>query len=200
MRRHARQRSIGIGLLAPAMAALLAACGGTTRVVHERLDEASGITVRAGGEPMVFARTETQYSRSGRDYLYFGPVETNRQGVREYYLWVGVATTLDRGYLAPASGEPAKVFVDVAGEPMEFALEPWRQREPGLHDARVYSTPVKLAAELAARMTLDQLRRIASETLQSVRVVDRDGHERAYYRWHEGSDWPSFLAAVAGPE
>jgi hypothetical protein len=55
---------------------------------------------------------------------------------------------------------------------------------------------VKLGAELAARMTLDQLRRLASEPLQSVRVVDRDGRERAYYRWQEGSDWPSFLALV----
>jgi len=179
---------------------LIGACASETRVVHERLDEASGITVRAGGEPMVFARTETQYSRSGRDYLYFGPVETNRQGVREYYLWVGVATTLDRGYLAPPGEQPEKVFVDVAGEPMELVLKPWREREPGLHDPRVYGTPVRLGAELAARITLDQLRRLASEPLQSLRVVDHDGHERAYYRWHEGSDWPSFLAAVARGE
>ena len=179
---------------------LLGACGSQTRVVHERLDEASGITVRAGGEPMVFARTESQYSRSGRDYLYFGPVETNRQGVREYYLWVGVATTLDRGYLAPPSEQPEKVFIDVAGEPMELVLKPWREREPALHDPRVYGTPVRLGVELAARTTLDQLRRLASEPLQSLRVVDRDGRERAYYRWHEGSDWPTFLTAVARGE
>jgi hypothetical protein len=179
---------------------LLAACGGQTRVVRERLDEASGITVVAGGEPMVFARTETQYSRSGRDYLYFGPVETNRQGVREYYLWVGVASTLDRGYLAPPREEPEKVFVEIAGEPMELALEPWREREPALRDPRVYGTPVRLGAELAARITLDQLRRLATESPQSMRVVDHDGSERAYYRWHEGSDWPAFLAAVGHAE
>jgi len=201
MRAHATDivsivASIGLA----ASLALVGACAGQTRVVHERLDEASGITVLAGGEPMVFARTETRYSRSGRDYLYFGPVETNRQGVRDYYLWVGVATTLDRGYLAPPGGEPAKVFVDVAGEPMELVLEPWREREPSLHDARVYGTPVRLGAELAARITLDQLRRLAGEPLQSLRVVDRDGQERAYYRWHEGSDWPAFLAAVARGE
>ena len=176
---------------------LLVACSVQTRAVQERLDEASGITVRAGGEPMVFARTETRYSRSGRDYLYFGPVETNRQGAREYYLWVGVGTTLDRGYLAPRSEEPDKVFIDVAGEPMELALRPWRERVPGLRDTRVYGTPVRLGAELAARVTLDQLQKLASEPLDSVRVVGRDGGTRAYYRWHEGSDWPAFLAAVA---
>jgi len=192
-----RARSISTRLACLTSLFVLGACGSQMRVVHERLDEASGITVRAGGEPMVFARTETRYSRSARDYLYFGPVETNRQGVREYYLWVGVATTLDRGYLAPPNEQPEKVFVDVAGEPMELALKPWREREPGLHDPRVYGTPVRLGAELAARITLDQLRRLASEPLRSLRVVDHDGNELAYYRWHEGSDWPTFLAAVA---
>jgi hypothetical protein len=183
-----------------AMATLmvLAACSGQTRVVRERLDGASGTTVLAGGEPMVFARTDPQFSRSGRDYLYVGPVETNRQGVREYYVWVGVATTLDRGYLVPLGSEPERVFIDVAGEPMELTLRPWKEREPNLREARVYGTPVRLGTELAARVTLDQLTKLASEPLQALRVVDRDGSTRAYYRWHEGSDWPAFLAAVGG--
>jgi hypothetical protein len=176
----------------------LAACGSQTRFVRERLDEASGTTVRAGAEPMVFARTQPQYSRSGRDYLYLGPVETNRQGVREYYVWVGVATTLDRGYLVPPAAEPERVFIDVAGEPMELALRPWREREPGLRDAHVYGTPARLGTELAARVTLDQLHKLANEPLQALSVVDRDGTTRAFYRWHEGSDWPAFLAAVEG--
>ena len=174
----------------------LAGCGSQTRVVRERLDVPSGTTVLAGAEPMVFARTQPQYSRSGRDYLYLGPVETNRQGVHEYYVWVGVATTLDRGYLVPLVSEPERVFVDVAGEPMELVLRPWSEREPSLRDAHVYGTPVRLGAELAARVTLDQLLRLASEPLQVVRVVDGDGATRAYYRWHEGSDWPAFVAAA----
>ena len=174
----------------------LAACASQTRVVHERLDEPSGTTVLSGAEPMVFARTEPQYSRSGRDYLYLGPVQTNRQGVHEFYVWVGVATTLDRGYLVPPVSDPERVFIDVAGEPMELALRPWSEREPALRDARVYGTPVRLGSELAARVTLDQLQKLASEPLQAVQVVDHDGATRAYYRWHEGSDWPAFLAAV----
>ena len=176
--------------------ATLAGCGTQSHMVRERLDEPSGTTVLVGAEPMVFARTEPQYSRSGRDYLYLGPVETNRQGVREYYLWVGVATTLDRGYLVPLASEPERVFIDVAGEPMELALRPWQEREAALRDARVYAAPVRLGAELAARVTLDQLQKLASEPLQAVRVVDRDGATRAYYRWHAGSDWPAFLAAA----
>jgi hypothetical protein len=184
------------GIASIAILAALAACGSQTRVVRERLDELSGTTVLAGADPMVFARTEPQYSRSGRDYLYLGPVETNRQGSHQYYVWVGVATTLDRGYLVPPAGEPDRVFIDVAGEPMELVLRPWSEREPNLRDARVYRTPVRLGAELAARVTLDQLVKLANEPLQTVRVVDHDGATRAYYRWQEGSDWPAFLAAV----
>jgi hypothetical protein len=179
-----------------ALLGALAGCGSQSRLVHERLDEPSGTTVLVGAEPMVFARTEPQYSRSGRDYLYLGPVETNRQGVREYYVWVGVATTLDRGYLVPLPSEPERVFIDVAGEPMELTLRPWQEREAALRDARVYGTPVRLGAELAARVTLDQLQRLASEPLQVVRVVDRDGTTRAYYRWHESGDWPAFLTSA----
>jgi len=178
--------------------AALAACASQTRIVRERLDEPSGTTVRAGAEPIVFARTQPQYSSSGRDYLYLGPVETNRQGAREYYVWVGVATTLDRGYLVPLGSEPERLFIDVAGEPMELTLRPWKEREPNLREARVYGTPVRLGVELAARVTLDQLTKLASEPLQAVRVVDRDGGTRAYYRWHEGGDWPAFLSAVGG--
>jgi len=194
---HARRITSLLARIASLAAlAALAACASPTRVVRERLDEPSGTTVLAGAEPMIFARTEAQYSRSGRDYLYLGPVETNRQGVREYYVWVGVATTLDRGYLVPLAGEPQRLFVEVAGEPMELVLRPWSEREPNLRDARVYATPVRLEAELAARVTLDQLLRLASEPLQSLRVVDRDGATRAYYRWQAGSDWPAFLAAA----
>jgi len=35
-------------------------------------------------------------------------LEINRQGVREHYLWVGVATTIDRGFIAPEAQEHAR--------------------------------------------------------------------------------------------
>ncbi len=81
------------------VAAGLAGCAGGGRL--EQLDEQSGATIVRGPAVLVYARTEPRYSRSARDYVYLGPVETNRQGVREYFLWVGVATTIDRGFIAP---------------------------------------------------------------------------------------------------
>ena len=112
VRRSRETSSLRSRWLAVAALALLAACQHGGVVSRERLDEKSGVTIIADTLPIVFARTETRFSRSGRDYLYLGPVETNRQGLREYYLWVGVASTLDRGYIAPESALPDRVIVD----------------------------------------------------------------------------------------
>ena len=184
-------------LLAGLMLAAAAGCqGGGRGVAKERLDESSGVTVLADVQPVVFARTETRYSRSGRDYLYVGPVEANRQGTREYYLWVGVGTTLDRGYIAPPGEAPDTLFFEVEGEPMELPLRPWIEREPGLDRARVYRPTVPLQSELAARVTLSQLRLLSGSALQRVRVRAAAGTEREYFRWDDGPIWRSFFSAI----
>ncbi len=183
--------------LASALAAAAACHGGGGGVAKERLDGASGVTVLADVRPIVFARTETRYSRSGRDYLFLGPVEANRQGSREYYLWVGVGTTLDRGYIAPEGEVPDTLYVDVGGEPMELALRPWSEREPRLDRAELYRTSVPLRGELAARVTLSQLQVLSGAALASVRVGARGGTSRVYFRWDHEPVWSAFLGAAA---
>lgn len=199
MRIHRRQCAYWLAsLLAVAAIGATQAAGARRSAARERLDERSGITVLTDAEPIVFARTETRYSRSQRDYIFLGPVETNRRGTRDYYLWVGVGTTLDRGYLAPTTETPATLVLEVRGELMELTLEPWSEREPSLDRMRLYKTSVGLTKQLAARVTLEQLKLIARESLQSVRVADQDGDTKAYFRWEEAPAWPGFLAAAAG--
>ncbi len=158
------------------------------------------MTVLTADEPMVFARTEGRYSRSARDYVYLGPIETNRRGTRDYFLWVGVATTLDRGYLAPDGDVPAAIIVDVQGEPMEFQLEPWSERAPSLSSYALYDTAVNIQSQLAARVTLHQLALLSSQGLDSVRVGDSDGRTRLYRRWQGAENWHSFLQQTLAPE
>ena len=184
-----------IGLVVAVLA--FVACSGRSGLV-EQLDERAGMMVVRGREPLVFARTEPRYSRSARDYLYLGPLATNRQGVRESSLWVGVGTTLDRGFIAPAAELPTRVYVTVAGEPMELALKPLTVLVRRTSTRPIYSTVVPLRAELVARVTLQQLTLIDAESLQTLTVAADQGSQRNYVRWENGSGFGDFVTGMAG--
>jgi hypothetical protein len=181
------------------VAAFLVACTAASNGALERLDERAGVVLTRAREPLVFARTEPRYSRSVRDYLYLGPVETNRQGVREYFLWVGVATTLDRGFLAPPAELPTTLYVTVDGEPIELPLARW-------HDlvrteiAQPYATAVPVGAELAARVTFQQLKLLDAAVLQNVTIAAGPADTaRRYERWERHASFGDFLRGVANP-
>lgn len=187
----------------PPLAALLAApLGGCAAHIGsnviEQLDPATGLTIVKARRPLAFARGEFAYSRSARDYLYLGPVETDRQGVREYYLWVGVGSTLDRGYLAAPQGVPQSLYLHVRGEWMRLALRPWTARVTGFDAGHVYRTPVKARAELAARVTLNQLELMDGSGLQAIRVTDTSGTASEYVRWNDAPAWPGFVEHAGG--
>jgi hypothetical protein len=176
-------------------AAVLAGCAHRGRL--EQLDEKSGATIVRGPDVLVYARTEPRYSRSGRDYLYLGPVETNRQGVREYFLWVGVASTIDRGFIAPPAQEPRTLYVEVGGDPMELPLKVWHELMPTGFSNAMYPTTVPVREELAARVTLQQLTLIGSAAPESVRLSLGDGSgSRSYVRWHGAANFDGFIATV----
>lgn len=176
---------------------LVAACGSSP--IREELDPRTGITWTAEREPVAFARTETRYSRSARDYVFIGPVEVNRRGTREYFVWAGIGTTLDRGYLAPETSMPNRLYLEARGEPFELELLPWSERVPELDDVSAYAPHVGLEVELAARVTLDQLRLLSEEQPDSIRVGMADGSTVEYFRWRDGSGWAAFVAQSEGP-
>ncbi len=177
------------------LAAVLAGCAGSGSL--EQLDEQSGATIVRGSSVLVYARTEPRYSRSARDYVYLGPVEINRQGVREYYLWVGVATTIDRGFIAPEAQEPRTLYVEVRGEPIELPLKAWHELVPTGLDEPMYSTTVPVREELAARVTLQQITLIGAASPASVSLATRDsGAPRAFGRWDGAANFDEFIAAV----
>ena len=177
-------------------AGLVVGCAHDAALI-ERLDR-YGVTVTCDAAPLVFARTESRYSRSARDYLYLGPVETNRQGIRDYYLWVGIATTLDRGFIAPTVEIPQMLYLTVQGEPIELSLRPWSEvlRDGGLEP--LYETAVAPDTALAARVTLQQLELFAAEPLASVTTATANGDTREYFRWEQRQGWLDFIAALAG--
>jgi hypothetical protein len=176
------------------------ACAPSEEVARERLDESSGVTYSAARQALVYARTDARYSRSTRDYLYVGPMESNRQGLREYYLWVGIATTLDRGYLAPVAVEPQVLYMVVDGELMEFPLSAWQVSDSHGTTGAIYDTPVEIGASFAARVTRNQLDIIAASRPESLTLKTRDGATRVFYRWADGRDWAASDSAAIAPD
>jgi hypothetical protein len=194
--RHGPART---GLLAVSLI-LLGACTPQERLMRERLDERTGVTYSAGRQALVFARTDSRYSRSARDYVYVGPMESNRQGLREYYLWVGIGTTLDRGYLAPIAAEPEVLFMVVDGELMEFPLRAWQGLDSTETGGPVYDTSVEIDASFAARVTRNQLELIAASRPETVRLKASDGATRVFYRWEDGAEWAAFDSPFVGSD
>lgn len=191
------RRAVLQAVIALLGAAWLAGCAGAPRTALERLDERAGLVLARAAEPLVFARTERRYSRSARDYLYLGPVEINRQGVREYFLWVGVASTLDRAFLAaPASAAPRALVITVDGEPLELPLLPWADLVRTSRAEPVYGTAVPVSAQLAARVTLQQLALLERSPLAAIAVDAGDGAPRGFARW-SGTGFGDFVAARA---
>jgi hypothetical protein len=165
----------------------------------ERLDERAGLVLSRAEEALVFARTERRYSRSARDYLYVGPVEINRQGTREYVLWVGIASTLDRAFLAaPVAPNPRALVITVEGEPLELPLVPWAELVRTSGAEPVYATAVPVTAELGARVTLQQLVLFERAPLAAILAEIDGATSRSFARW-AGPGFGDFVAARARP-
>lgn len=161
------------------------------QVLQSRLDESTGLTVVTLPEPLVLARP-TRFSAAARDYAYLGPVEINRGGAREHFLWIGLATTLDRERIAEPLPEASTLALIVDGLPMLLPLSEWN---PDLEvPPYAGNTPVYLT--LAARASADQIRRVAAAGSISVNIVTKSGKTVPYKVW--SGERPGWAALAAG--
>ena len=175
------------------LTALLVACS-TTLQIEERFSEATATTWRVAGSVMVFERTEARYSRSTRDYVYIGPVAVNRRGSYEYLLWVGIGSTLDRGFLAPEASLPEAITLFVGEEPLELILTEWKLRAPGLEGETPYAPPVTVQWQLGARVTLDQIELLDLPGSERLILKTTDGVAREFRLWDDIANWQTFVA------
>lgn len=171
------------------VALVLSACA-THAPVISRLDT-SGLTVVTLGDAVVLARPVRQITAAARDYAYIGPVEINRMGNRDHYLWVGLASTVDRALadVAPEGASTLALLVD--GQPMRLPLSEWRMKL----DESPYRSTVPIYATLSAHASLDQIQRIASADSVAVHIVTNTGQTTHYQRWHGA--WESWSALAS---
>ena len=177
--------------LGPMVVLILTAGCATREPFNSRLDAATGLTVVALHEPVTVARAADRLTVAGRDYAYLGPVEINRMGQREHYLWLGMASTVDRALVGETPPRATELILIVDGVPMRFPLSTW---SPQL-DTPPYAMIAPVYDSLAGRASLDQINRIAAAESLEVHIV-MDVGKSAAYRWWDGSwlEWETLAA------
>jgi len=176
-------------LTALSVALLAAGCAGTPSPVS-RLDS-SGLTVVAQSEAVLLTSSVPELTLTAKDFAVIGPVEINRSGALDFYLWLGLGSSVDRKRqgLDPPEAKSLAVLVD--GEPMLFPLTDW----PIGLDAPPYDAPTPIHSTLAARASLDQIHRIAAADDVEVHLVAQTGRAARYRLWKgRWSAWTTFSA------
>jgi hypothetical protein len=152
------------------IAAALVACAGSAPAVRESLDPGSGVTVLRSTAPMIFFHDNSGFAAHARDYIYVGPIEVNRMGVRSHYLWLGIWSTMqDDGRLAGDRVGFDDVILFVDGEPFPLELAGWTLDSIGVTQP-VYVKPVASAADAYYHVTLNQIRLLATAQRMELRV------------------------------
>lgn len=159
-----------------------------TSLEHSRLDS-SGVTVVTLDHSLMLSHSLPTVAAGVRDYIYIGPVEINNMGNREYYLWVSLASTIDREFVGLSSKDASELVLLVDDEPMQFSVVRWRTKL----DTPPYVSSTPVYATLEAKTTLDQIHRIAAAETVELHLI-ADTKVGALYQYWNGdwAEWQNF--------
>jgi len=136
----------------------------------------SGVSVGGLTQAVWLAAARPGLSVAGKDYLFVGPMDVNREGTRRSYLWFAISTTIDRQLTGAPKRTLNTVVLMVDNIPMTFDLTPWDKSA----DSSPYSIPFASDASYAARITDSQIRQLARADALRAYVVDADGRSPVF--------------------
>jgi len=90
-----------------------------------------------------------------------GPVQVNRGGRFEYFLWLGIWNTNQTASVADRRDGFDSIILFINGEPLALDLNGWTPSAIGASES-VYPQPVPSSLEAYYRVTADQIRLIAN--------------------------------------
>jgi hypothetical protein len=191
---HRAVRATRLAFSLGGVLALLAGCA-SHDALRSNLDE-RGRTWTSLDAAVTLARAAPRFSNAARDYLYVAPVESNNGGTRRHYLWVGLATTVDRAWPWAAPADAVTLLLTLDGTPLALPLTEWETAE----GAALYKPAAPVYRVRRASVSLDVLERIAAAREVDAQVVASDGSTARYELWDgRWSDWSAFVVGVAEP-
>jgi hypothetical protein len=166
--------------------------------VYEYLDEQTAATVTTALEPLVFARERPDLAVNARDYVSLVPIEVNRSGVRRYYWFGYLWSTIDRrNGEVPLAKEDQLVLL---ADDRPIALQPAADSMQDLGIARApLKRPGRAAVAVLLQADAESVIFAAHATGLSL-VLIHDGRNQDYASWRDAREAVGGFANYLGLE
>lgn len=151
-------------------ACLLAACASSLPPFVEKMDPLTSTTLTYGSTPMVLYRDDPARAAHARNFVSLGPLQANRSGHYQYFLWLGIWNTNQSLSAAERRDGFDAIILLVDGEPMALEIAGWTPDVIGASEP-VYRQPVASALDAYYEVTADQIRLMAQASDIQIRTT-----------------------------
>lgn len=108
-------------------------------------------------------REDAARAAFARNYVHVGPIQVNRSGDHQYFLWLGVWSNMQAPNPAAQRDGLDSIVIFADGEPLSLDVSGWTPDAIGASEP-VYLKPVASSTDAYYRVTADQIRLIAEAT------------------------------------
>jgi hypothetical protein len=150
--------------------------------IRETLDPLTGVTVSSSLRPLIMYRDNSGRAAFARNYVHVGPVQVNRSGNFQYYLWVAGWSTMQSASSLDDQQSFESIVIFADGEPLLLDLAGRTPATIGASEP-VYLKPVASAVEGYYRVTADQIRLIAEA--DEILLRTSEASPREYGLWDD---------------
>ncbi len=172
-------------------------CASTSPTINDKLDPLTGVTATISRTPLVMYRENPSQAAYARNIVHLGPIQVNRSGYYQYYLWIGIWNTMQTADLSEHRDGFESIVLFADGEPLLLELSGWTPEAIGTSE-RVYLKPVASSADAYYQVTADQIRLIAQSRDIRLRTTGSSPKEFALWDDQESAktDLTEFLTRV----
>jgi len=159
---------------------ILASCAVSVPATMNKLDPSTGVTVTYSSVPLIMYREDPAQAAFARNYVHVGPIQVNRSGDYQYFLWLGVWNNMQTADTALHRDGLDTIVIFADGEPLALDISGWTPDAIGTSEP-VYLKPVASSTDAYYRVTADQIRLIAEAT--DIRLRTSGTRPREFEPW-----------------
>ncbi len=163
------------------VALALAGCAVSVPATKNKLDPSTGVTVTYSSVPLILYREDPAHAAFARNYVHVGPIQVNRSGDYQYYLWLGVWNNMQAADATLRRDGLESIVIFADGEPLSLEVSGWTPDAIGTSEP-VYLKPVASSTDAYYRVTADQIRLIAEAT--DIRLRTSGARPREFAPWN----------------